>query len=529
VFIVRRTLLTIQGILVISAWAALAVWAGSAVLFINFPSISPNGDGVQDEMTVTAKLSTAVDRLIITVEDKISPAVYDTLMLEAPADTGDHAVVWEGTDWTGAVLPEGEYDLILRETTGASSDSILRTVVIDLTSPLVNIARIEPGVFSPGWPDTSASVNVYFNITGWEAGAAVRMMVRNPSGDETTDPVDVQGDGDWIAEWKPVTAETGFNVITITAADEAGNSDADSGSVYVDSDGPELEIITEIPASTPEAPHEIIGRTFDRAGISWIECSWTGPDLIESARIQPDSTWLDADTLYWSVDTPDTANGDAGYVEGGYLMKVFVKDAFGNQSDKQISFMLDRTAPTVPRIADPPERMIQSQLNLYIDYASGTDTLNVYWQAGGTVVSESFITLGRPPEDPFELTLAEGKNEFWATATDNAGNTSGPSNTVRTTFDPTTGITYPEVFRGPNTIQVVSAETALSVTLEIYDMRGERIRRFSVPGPGTNFDIAWDLTNDDGEMVKNGPCLFVIVIETAGSRIVDKAFIAVVR
>jgi hypothetical protein len=155
--------------------------------------------------------------------------------------------------------------------------------------------------------------------------------------------------------------------------------------------------------------------------------------------------------------------------------------------------------------------------------------MNVYWQAGGTVVSESFITLGRPPEDPFELTLAEGENEFWATATDNAGNTSGPSNTVRTTFDPTTGITYPEVFRGPNTIQVVSAETALSVTLEIYDMRGERIRRFSVPGPGTNFDIAWDLTNDDGEMVKNGPCLFVIVIETAGSRIVDKAFIAVVR
>ena len=33
-------------------------------------------------------------------------------------------------------------------------------------------------------------------------------------------------------------------------------------------------------------------------------------------------------------------------------------------------------------------------------------------------------------------------------------------------------------------IQVVSAETALSVTVDIYDMRGERIRRFSMPGTG---------------------------------------------
>ena len=63
----RRAFLTIQGILAISAAAALAVWAGSASLFINYPSISPNGDGVRDEMTVTANLSSPVDTLIVTV------------------------------------------------------------------------------------------------------------------------------------------------------------------------------------------------------------------------------------------------------------------------------------------------------------------------------------------------------------------------------------------------------------------------------------------------------------------------------
>jgi hypothetical protein len=60
-------------------------------------------------------------------------------------------------------------------------------------------------------------------------------------------------------------------------------------------------------------------------------------------------------------------------------------------------------------------------------------------------------------------------------------------------------------------------------------MRGERIRRIEVPGPGTSFDIPWDLTSDDGETVRNGPCLVVVTIDHAGGRTVDKAFIAVVR
>lgn len=525
----RRVFLTIRAILVITAAAALTVWAGSASLFINFPSISPNGDGIQDEMTATAYLSSPVDTLIVTVEDRISPSVYDTLMFKAPADTGNHVAIWGGTDWTGDVLPEGEYNLRLYESTGGTGESILRTVVVDLTSPQASITRIEPGVYSPGWPDTSASVKVYFDVTGWETGAAARMTVRNPAGGETVDPVDVRGDGEWMSVWKPSFAVSGFYTITITTADEAGNSDADSGSVYVDSDGPELEILTEIPSNTQSAPREVIGRTYDRSGISAIEYSWTGPDLIAGPRVSPDSTWLDADTLYWRVNTPDTSNGDAGYTEGGYVLKVFAWDAFANETDEQISLMLDRTAPAAPRIAEIPEKMIQEQLNLYIDYEGGTDTLYVYWQAGGSVESSSFITIGRSPEDPFELTLTEGLNEFWATGGDKAGNISPLSNTVSTTLDPTTGISYPEVFRDPGTIQVVSAETAHSVTIDIYDMRGERIRRFSVPGPGTSFDIAWDLTNDDGETVKNGPCLLVVMIETASGKTVDKAFIAVVR
>jgi hypothetical protein len=526
----RRAAMTIPGILALCAAAAVAVWAAGATLLINFPSISPDGDGIKDEMTVSVDLSSQSDTLIVIIKDKASAAVYDTLMLETPAPAGDRAAVWGGTDWTGALLPEGEYDLLLYESTGGAGESISRTVIIDLTSPLVNIDRIEPGVFSPGWPDTSAAVTVYFTVSGWEAGAVARMTVTDPNSSVTSWTLGVDGDGEWTGVWKPASvSSSGYYTITVTVSDEAGNSSHDSGMLFVDVDGPELEILTYIPSNTRDVPREITGLAYDNGMVSLLELSWTGPGKIESARFPADSTWSDADTLYWRFDTPDTVNGDAGWSEGGYVLKAFARDPFGNQSNVQLSFKLDRTPPAPPQIAVIPERMIQPKLDLFVQFDSDTDSLFVYRQAGGLIDSSGYIAVALTHGEPLALTLSVGLNEIWAAGRDKAGNTSALSNVVRTTLDPTTGIAYPEVFREPGTFQVVSGATAYSVTLEIYDMRGERIRRIEVPGPGTSFDIPWDLTSDDGETVRNGPCLVVVTIDHAGGRTVDKAFIAVVR
>ena len=188
---------TVCIILAVSAAAALSLFAGSATLFINYPTISPNGDGIRDGMTVLVTLSDPVDTLTVDIRDKTAPAIYQILLSEIPAAAGEYSAVWDGTDWTGATLPEGEYDLHLYESTGGAGEHIYRTVIIDLTSPAVSIDRVEPGVHSPGWPDTSAAVNVYFAVSGWEEGAAARMTVRDPSGLETVDPLGVEGDGDW--------------------------------------------------------------------------------------------------------------------------------------------------------------------------------------------------------------------------------------------------------------------------------------------------------------------------------------------
>ena len=506
-----------------------AVWAGSASVFISYPSISPNGDGVQDQMSIVITLSGAVDSLVVTIEDSVTRNAYDTLLAVAPAAAGDYATVWDGTDDGGSTLPEGEYLLHCFESTGGIPESLLRTVVIDTTAPQVAIDRIEPGVYAPGWPDETAAVTVYFTVAGWETGASARMTVVDPDEIETVTPLAVDGDGQWTGVWQDADAASGVHTATVTVQDEAGNSDHDAGPFLVDADGPVTAFVTAIPSNTREVPREIVGKSHDLAGIASLQLSWTGTDNAESDRFDPDSTWLAADTLYFRFDTPDTVNGETSYVEGSYILKAIARDPFENQSSKQLSFRLDRTAPAPPVIAPPPARVIEAELELSVTWSSGSDTLVLYRLHGGETVTSRIPTTIIGPSNPPTVMLGEGENAIWAVASDKAGNTSGVSGTVTTVYDPSTRMTYPEAFRGPDRFQIVTDRTVSSVEVTMYDMRGERVRRLSAAGPGTRFDLEWDLRTDDGEDVRNGAYLAVIEIDFGSSRTVEKGFIAVVR
>lgn len=524
-----RAVCIVAAALAAAVLASGGAWAQNASIFVNFPSISPNGDGVQDMMSIVVTLSAGVDTLALTIEDPATRAVHDTLLLKAPAAAGTHSTTWDGTGASSTLLPEGEYLLHLYESAGGTGASLLRTVIIDLTSPRVTIDRVEPGVYAPGWPDTAARVTVYYNISGWETGASARMTVTDPAQTATTSSLAVSGDGEWTAWWKRQTAASGVYTVTIVVRDEAGNSDSDSGSFIVDSEGPVLEFKTQIPSNTREVPREIVGRSHDPSGVPYLQLSWTGTDNVESARFDPDSTWLAGDTLYFRFDTPDTVTGEEGWSEGTYLIRAFARDPFQHQTSKQLLFRLDRTPPSVPVIAPPPASVIVPQLELAISYGTGTDTLFVYRLHEGTTVRSTFATAALGPKRHPTVTLGAGSNEIWAAAKDRAGNTSANSNVVVAVYDPSSRITYPEAFRGPDRFQIVTERTARSVEVSIFDLRGDRVRRIERAGPGTVFDILWDLRNDGGEEVRNGAFVAVIVIDFGSERMVEKNFIAVVR
>ena len=507
--------------------AAGACAAAAAGILIDFPSISPDGDGVKDSMTVTIELGAALDTLMLTVEDKSSPAVYDTLLFEVPSEAGEKTASWDGTDAASALLPEGSYDLRLYEAGGTST---LRTVIIDTTAAVVTLDRIEPGVYSPGRPDTSAAVTVYFDISGWGEGTAASLTVTGPESFVSTSQVEVAGDGSWSARWKSASAPSGGYAAEVSTLDEAGNSSSDSGNFMVDSDGPGIELITQVPSNTREVPAELAGAAWDMSGAPGVELSWTGPGEDESGRFAPDSSRTDADTLYFVFETPDTVSGEVSYVEGGYTLKVFAVDAFGRQSTGQLQFALDRTPPEPPVIAPLPPRVIYEVLEVDLSWGEGVDSVFVYRAHEGdtTRVGRSAEAVGAG--DRPTVVLGEGENSIFASAVDRAGNSSGYSSARDVFLDVSAGTSYPEAFRGPGIFQVVLASEAASVRVEIFDMRGERVRRLHGGGPGRTFEIVWDLLDDDGDQVRNGAYFAVILVDREGGEaVLEKSFVAVVR
>ena len=116
------------------------------------------------------------------------------------------------------------------------------------------------------------------------------------------------------------------------------------------------------------------------------------------------------------------------------------------------------------------------------------------------------------------------------TAEDKAGNVSGQSNTIEVYYDVSDYLVEsPEIFRRPDNFLIVTTETAQEITIEIYDLGGEEVRTIYGWGPSTSFQIEWDLLNNDGDAVNNGPFLVVLTIDYGTRKTVEKNFIAVVR
>ncbi len=507
--------------------AAGLLCAAEADIVIDYPSISPDGDGVKDSMTVTVELESGADTLALTVEDKSTRAVYDTLLFESPAGAGEWTAVWKGTDDSSSLLPEGAYDLRLYTGQGTA---VYRTVIIDTSASLVVLDRIEPGIYSPGRPDTSAAVKIYFDVSGWEDGTEASLTVTGPEGVAARKAVPVTGDGPWSAPWKSASAKSGIYEASVSTLDEAGNSSEDSGVFLVDSDGPETEFLTSIPSNTREVPSVITGRAWDASGPPSIELAWAGHDEVISDSFAPDSTWTVADTVWFEFDTPDTVTGASYYSEGAYVLDAYAYDVFERESSAKLQFVLDRTPPSAPVIAPPPSRVIYEDLELSISFEDGVDSVIVYRAAGADTSRTAFPAAALGPQNPPTAVLAEGDNELFASVVDKAGNYSGCSASRTVELDISAGATYPEAFMEPGSFEVVLASEADDVKIDIFDMRGERVRRLYGYGPGRTFDIQWDLRDDDGDEVRNGAYLAVILVYKGSEKtLLEKNFVAVVR
>ncbi len=149
------------------------------------PWFSPNGDASRDTVAWSAAM-TEPGSLIVHVEDSVGTRIR---WLSVPASTGSNAVIWDGKDDAGHVVPDGVYTVRIwpRDVAGNQGDPQVRTVLVDTTLGSVTTSKT---IFFPQDGDTLAPATALgFSLA---RPATVTWTIRNAAGAIVDTLIDAQ-------------------------------------------------------------------------------------------------------------------------------------------------------------------------------------------------------------------------------------------------------------------------------------------------------------------------------------------------
>ncbi len=496
--------------------------AGSAQVevIIDYPSISPNGDGIRDSSRVRVTLSETFDSLTVTLRDEAETQILDTLISRIAPDSGSYSALWDGRDSLGNTLAEGIYVLRIR---AVHPDTLIypaRDLVVDVTPPIIGISMIEPGIYSPEGPQEE--ILIYYTVAQSSQGSEATMIVTSPDSNITDTDLEAEMDGSYVMQWTPSNPISGIYTVKLLIQDPAGNYSFDQGQVEVDADPPEVFFTTFVSSSTNQPPSSISGKVFDAGEIETLSFIWN-----DSNEIFPSESYTSEDTLYWTVEIIDSIYSGGEYIDGSYSLEAMAWDNFTQKSSKKISFEIDLTPPPPPALAEPASSVMIPQATITYQYDLDPDTDEIIFyrlNQGDTATSTAFAANPAPVVE-----LGQGANEIWSVASDKAGNQSEPSNHIYISYDTSARSEFPEAWRTPGKFRVSTSRSASKVTADLFDLSGEKVTSLVDFGPKTYFELDWNLTSRDGEDVRNGAYLVIITTYYGNEQHAQKHFIAVVR
>ena len=292
---------------------------------------------------------------------------------------------WTLADDAVATLADGSYTATVTATDADGNvGSNSGTVVIDTTPPAIPTVDAGNGTEITGTAEAGATVNV------------------DVDGDGTPDfTVIADGDGNWSIT--PDTPLADGVIVTVTATDAAGNI-SNPASDTVDAAAP---VVAFNDLTTNDTTPALTGSVDDPTAT--VVVTINGADY--TATNNGDGTWTLADDAV------------AALAEGSYTATVTATDPVGNVGTNTGTVVIDTTAPTAPTVEAGNGTEITGT-------AEAGATVNVDVDGDGTpdftVIADGDGNWSVTPDTP----LADGV-VVTATATDEAGNTSGPvSDTV---------------------------------------------------------------------------------------------------
>jgi hypothetical protein len=307
-------------------------------------------------------------------------------------------------NYTG--LSEGSHTFSVRATDqygNVDQTPATYTWSVDLTAPVApsintpsaDIVTTDTTPAIAGLAEANSTVNVYEGVT----------LIGTATAD---------GSGVWSLSPDPTFTE-GPHALVARATDEAGNTSGDSATrtITVDLTLPEVEITSPTfgAVTNDNTPDIVFTATDDN--LASVECSVDGSSPVSC-------------TSPWTTGTLS---------DGIHVVQVIATDGTGTQQTiDSVTFTVDTIAPADPDISTPATDISTQDLRPTIGGTAEPGALiTVYDGAssiGTTTASGSGVWSFTPTSD-----LSEAAHPLRVTATDEAGNTSGYSNTRTITVD----------------------------------------------------------------------------------------------
>ncbi len=459
--------------------------------------LSPNGDGVNDGLVVTARL-TEPAATSFTVKNAAGTTVK-TFSL-----TTDFArFTWDLRTSSGALVRDGTYAWTLRAADAWGNGTISRTgnFIVDGTAP-VTTAVPEATAGSNGWLVTPATVT----LTASDAMSGVRSIAWRLNGGTAT------------TYDAPATVSTnGTQVFEYRAVDKAGMREAWKTITF--------RIDTRAPAvSLPLA---------GTAGLT--EGTWRGPVTVKpivkdaTSGLAAASVSIDGSKAVALPSTPLVVKG-----EGPHAIRVTGRDAAGNRGSTTVTFVIDTTAPTIaltkpeaPPTVTPNGDGVRETAAVPYSLSEAGSVTAVVSDAAGAVVR---TLVGAAAEGANEVVwdgrndagkpVADGRYTVTITPTDLAGNSGEAAATEVDSYGALAGLARTPVWFFPQDADTLARKTTASftllapasVTVRVLDRDGALVRTGMTDRalPAGAATWAWNGKNDAGAFVARGRYRIVV-------------------
>ena len=489
---------------------------------VNPFTISPNGDGMSDSTIITVDLADTVGAVHVLILEKDLMTVVDSLVKGIPRGVGSFTTSWDGTDSGGMTVAEDSFFVFVRTTGLQPADSVTLKVRVDLTPPQVLITNVDPNDFAPGidpkqrmfFDVIDAPPSDFVRVTAQILQLPGRQVVHTFLNDSLVTP-----NSSLMVTWDGTSSSVdGIHEFFVSVTDQANHNDTAFRNLNIDNADPDLTFTTTNNQRVTVVPDSVRGWAWDRNGIQLIKAKYPPSQSVS----QPvTNTFTRNDTVFFALPLADSV-----MTTGVFTITFDVDDSFGRRTRDLFEVTWD-TVPPPPPILDPVETPTRNQfVTLTGTGDAGVFTRQIRFYRNGALLDS--IQNGDPQffdneRFRYNLALVPSRNDIWADQVDNLGNVSSLSNTVRIEFDSTVGFFINQPFRPNDAFQINLSVPVTAITINLYDLSGGLVQKLYATMGGTSISIPWDGNNGNGELVRKGPLVAVLVIDyTSSNRSVQR-------